>query len=351
MRVLVTGATGLVGGQIFRSLHRRGCVTRVLLRRAADSAPFATAGAECAFGDMTDAVALSEAVAGVDAVVHCAAKVGDWGPVEAYREVNVRGTAKLLELAAVAGVRRLVHVGSLGVYEARDHDGTDETVAPNAAGIDGYTRSKVESERLVVAAAERGEVPAVVLRPGFVYGPGDRTVLPRLVASIAAGKFAFLGPGTQRLNNTGVENFATAVGRALFTDDPDGLRDDLVGEVFNVTDDRLVTRLEFVETVARLAGLPTPTRHVPLAVAKPLASAMEATYRLLGRTEAPLLSAARVKFLGLDLAFSIEKAKRELGYAPAVPFETEMTRAVAWCRDAGLIPAAGGDRTEGSRAA
>lgn len=349
MRIFLTGATGLVGGHLAETFAGRGLAVRCLVRDGSETARLDALGVELATGDVTDPVSLRAALDGVDAVVHCAAKVGDWGPVEAYRDVNVRGTAKLLELCEYAGVRRLVHVGSLGVYEARDHDGTDETVAPNPSGIDGYTRSKFESERLVVEAAGRGEIAAVVLRPGFVYGPGDRTVLPRLIASIANGKFAYLGSGRQRLNNTGVTNFAHAVERALFGDG-DELRTDLVGETFNVTDDRLVDRHEFVGTVARLAGLPEPTRHVPLAVAKPLAKAMEGTYRLLGKTEAPLLSAARVKFLGLDLAFSIEKAKRDLGYEPAVAFEEEMARAVAWCREAGLMPGVG-ESSAGSRAA
>ncbi|HLQ43147.1 MAG TPA: oxidoreductase, partial [Planctomycetaceae bacterium] len=106
---------------------------------------------------------------------------------------------------------------------------------------------------------------------------------------------------------------------------------------FNITDDRLVSRREFIGTICESADLPIPTRSVPLPVAKILAGVMERLYRSLGQQEAPLLSSARIKFLALNLDYCIDKARRELGYVPAVDFADAMHTTIAWCRDAGLV--------------
>ena len=125
---------------------------------------------------------------GVDVVVHCAAKVGDWGPVDEFRKVNVEGLRALLDATLGKPLHRFVHVSTLGVYEARHHYGTDETEPLPDKHIDGYTQSKVEAERLALQYHRKQGVPVVILRPGFVYGPRDRTVLPRLADRLARTK-------------------------------------------------------------------------------------------------------------------------------------------------------------------
>ncbi|MFP6766836.1 MAG: NAD-dependent epimerase/dehydratase family protein [Planctomycetaceae bacterium] len=329
-RVLVTGATGLVGSHVAERAVREGLATRVIVRQPTAAGWLDDLGAEVVSGDMADGESLRRAVADVSVIVHCAAKVGDWGPVEDYREVNVRGVEKLLDAAQASGsLRRFVHISSLGVYEARDHHGTDETEEPDRKGIDGYTLTKVESEDLVLGRANGG-CPVVVLRPGFVYGKRDRTVVPRLLERLQAGAVKFLGSGEQLMNNTYVGNLVDAVFLAIS-------RDDVLGEVFNITDERLVTKREFIGTIAREAGLDEPTGSVPLWLAKALARGMERTWRLLGKTEAPLLSSAKIKFLGQNLDFDIGKARRELSYAPGVDFSEGMAETIGWCRGEGLV--------------
>ncbi len=320
--LLVTGATGLVGSHVAERARREGWRVRALVRTSADTRLLDEWGVEKAIGDLADPASLPNAVAGVTAFVHCAAKVGDWGPVDDYRRVNVHGLESLLAAAERAEtVRRFLHVSSLGVYEARDHHGTDESVPPAAQGIDGYTLTKVEAERLILRHVREKGLRATVIRPGFVYGPRDRTVLPRIVERLRTGAFAYLGSGDQLMNNTYVGNLVDAIFLALE-------RDGAIGETYNVTDGRLVTKKEFVGAIARLSGLPEPTRHVPLPVAKALAAALESVWRLLRKTEAPLLSRARIKFLGLNLDYSIDKARRELEYDPRIDFDEGIRRAL-----------------------
>jgi 2-alkyl-3-oxoalkanoate reductase len=341
--LLVTGATGLVGSHVCQRARELGIKTRALVRESSDKTLLGEWGVELIYGDLNDLNALEQATRGATALVHCAAKVGDWGPIDGYRRVNVDGTRALLEAVEKAGtLKRAVHVSSLGVYQARDHHGTDETEPVSLSGIDGYTLTKAESEQLVRSHIDNNKLPATILRPGFIYGPRDRTVLPRITERLRIGGFKFLGTGNTLLNNTYVGNLVDAVFLALE-------KDEHIGEVFNITDGHLVTKREFISSIASLAGYPVPEKNVPLFVAKSLAVQMEFWQRLYDRwcpfdwywlpekNKAPLLNNARIKFLGLNLDFSIDKAKQKLGYEPKVQFETGIQQAIGWCREAGLL--------------
>jgi nucleoside-diphosphate-sugar epimerase len=266
---------------------------------------------------------LPKAVAGVDYVVHTAAKVGDWGPADDYRAINVFALEHLLTAVEREGrLKRWVQVSSLGVYPPRDHFGSDETVAPNIEGLDGYTRTKAEAEVLLKQHIERHKLPAVILRPGFIYGPGDRHVVPRLMEKINAGKMKLLGDGRKFLNNTYAGNLVDAIFLALEKPSAEG-------EIFNIRDERLVTREEFVGTIADYLNKPRPGK-VPLPVARVLCNVFEAIGKAIGKREAPMLTKARLKFMTLNLDFSIAKAKERLGYRPRVDFQDGMREALDW---------------------
>jgi nucleoside-diphosphate-sugar epimerase len=321
---LITGATGFVGGHLARACTERGWATRALVRPKTDAAALERLNVTVARGDLTNAAALREAVDGVEVVFHCAAKVGDWGPVEDYRAVNVEGLRNLLGACRGRSPRRFVHLSSLGVYAARHHHGTDETEPLPDRHVDGYTQSKVESEQLALRYARDEQFPIAVLRPGFIYGPGDPTVLPKLLESLRAGRVRYLGSRARAMNTIYVENLVDAM--FLAVEKPEA-----VGQVFNLTDGEPVSKRRFIEALADGVGVPRPRPvPVPLWVARPLARWMETRARSQGAAEAPVLTQARVKFLGLNLEFSIEKARRELGYRPRFSFDEGMRRTVAW---------------------
>lgn len=329
--LLITGATGLVGSHVAEKARKLNLRTRALVRKDSDTRLLDEWGVEKSFGEMTDAESLQKAVQGVTIVIHCAAKVGDWGPVDEYRAVNVRAVENLLAAAESAGtLKQFIHVSSLGVYEGRDHHGTDETTAPSTTGLDGYTLTKVEAEQVVLRHIREKKLPATLIRPGFIYGPRDRTVLPRLLERLKKGQVKFFGSGEQLMNNTFVGNLVDAIFLSL--NNPKAL-----GEIFIITDGILVSKKEFITTAAREAGYKLPTGSVPLGVAKVLTSLCEGLYRLLKKKEAPLLSKARYKFLGLNLDFCIDKARRVLGYEPAVPFAEAMHQTIDWFRREGKL--------------
>src|SRR5947209_2058074 len=144
--IFITGATGLVGGHAAEEALRRGQRVRALVRPTSDTRWLDKWGVEKIAGDLEDEQALRRGLTGADWVFNCAAKVGDWGTLEEFRRLNVEALRLLLEAACSANIERFVHVSSLGVYEGRDHYGTDETVPPAANSLDAYTRSKSEAE-------------------------------------------------------------------------------------------------------------------------------------------------------------------------------------------------------------
>jgi nucleoside-diphosphate-sugar epimerase len=193
--------------------------------------------------------------------------------------------------------------------------------------MDGYTQTKVEAEHLALDAHRLQGLPLVVLRPGFVYGPRDRTVLPRLVERLKNGFVQYLGDGKQAMNTIYVGNLVDAILIALE-------KAEAVGQIYNLTDGEYVSKRRFFETIADGLGLPKPTKSKPLWVAKLAARFLEWRARRRKATQAPRITRATVKFVGLNLDFSIEKAKRDLGYNPRVGFEEGMKRTFEWHRSA-----------------
>jgi nucleoside-diphosphate-sugar epimerase len=323
---LITGATGFVGGHLAEACIARGITVRALVRRSSDTRLLEKLGVTLIGGDLTDSAAIREAIADVEAVVHCAAKVGDWGPVEEYRAVNVGALGHLLDACKGRPLKRIVHVSSLGVYPARHHHGSDESEPLPERHMDGYTQTKVEAERLALQYHRQHGVPVVVLRPGFVYGPRDRTVMPELIANLRARRVRWLGGGKGAMNTIYVLNFVGAIFLALE-------KPNAVGQVYNLTDGEFVSKRRFIELLVNGLGLPQPPPlSVPIWLARFVANVMESRSRSKGSPTPPLLTQARVKFLGLNLDFSIAKAKRELGYQPRFTFEEGMRETIAWYR-------------------
>lgn len=320
-RVLVTGATGMIGSAVAQRACDAGYRVRALVRASSDRSLLDPLDVEYAEGDLRDGSSLEPIMDEVDIVVHAGAHIGDWGPADLYRAVNVVGLEHLLTAAQRrTSLRRWIQISSLGVYPARDHHGTDESTPPDLDGLDGYTRTKAEAELVLRRHMEEYPLPAVILRPGFVYGRGERHVLPRMIERLESGTMKLIGDGTKPLNNTHVGNLAEAVMLAIENDRA-------VGETYNIRDERLVDRVEYVQAVCDYINRPFP-RRVPFWVARALVGPIENWARWTGRSEAPILTAARLKFLARSLDFSIDKAKRELGYEGRLDFQQGIVEAL-----------------------
>jgi nucleoside-diphosphate-sugar epimerase len=323
---LITGATGFVGGHVAEACVARGIRVRALVRAGSDTKLLEKLGVTLHRGDLADPATIRPAVEGVESIVHCAAKVGDWGPVSDYRVVNVEALRQLLDVCKGRPLQRFVHLSSLGVYAARHHYGTDENEPLPAQHMDGYTQTKVEAERLALDYQRQQGIPVVVLRPGFVYGPRDRAVLPKLIDNLRKRRVRFIAGGRGAMNTIYVSNLVDAVFLALH-------KPNAIGQVYNLTDGEFVSKRGFINALVNGLDLPKPPPvSAPLWLARLLAYVMERRARRRNSPKPPLLTQARLKFLGLNLDFSIDKAKRELGYQPRVTFEQGIEQTIAWYR-------------------
>jgi nucleoside-diphosphate-sugar epimerase len=343
LRYFITGATGFIGGYLAETLVAQGQQVCTVARPHSDSTRLEALGVAIHRGDLADAALLRQLATDADVVIHCAARLGDWGPVEDYRPVNVEGLRHLLEACKGQTLSRFLHMSSLGVYALRHHYGTDESQSPPARHRDGYTQSKVEAEALVMRYYRDYGIPAVILRPGFVYGPRDRTVLPNIIEGLRRGTIRYPGGGRGALNTIYVGNLEQAVLLAIETPDA-------VGQVYNLTDGEIVSKRQFIEAVANAFGLPAPTRTPPLWLARLVTDACETFGRLTGARQAPLFTRTKLKFLGYNLDFSIDKARRELGYHPRFSFEDAIEQTMKWYKEqeSGLRSQGSGVRSQGS---
>ena len=324
LRYLITGATGFVGGHLAEACAGRRLPVSTIARAGSDTALLDKLGVTIHRGDLTDSAVVRRAVADADVVVHCAAKVGERGPVEEYRAVNVEALRGLLEACKGRPLHRFIHMSSLGVYEARHHYGTDENEPLPVHHLDGYTQTKVEADHLAQQYYRDQGVPVVVLRPGFVYGPRDRTVLPKLIKRLTTGKFHYLGGDQRALNTIYVGNLVDAIFLAAE-------RPQAVGQVYNLTDGEFVSKRRFIEAVTDGLGLKKSEQLLPRWLAALVAGIVQRHIRrAVAAGREPLVTPAKFKFVLLNLDFSIEKAKRELAYHPRVSFDQGIRETMAW---------------------
>ncbi|GIW82211.1 MAG: oxidoreductase [Gemmatales bacterium] len=331
MRYLITGASGFIGGHVAEACRTRGHDVCAFVRPTSDVAFLEQIGASLVRGQFGDKETDDRALADADVVVHCAAKVGDRGPADEYRKVNVEALQRFLDSCVrrhqVRPLHRFIHMSSLGVYEARHHYGTDETEPLPDRHMDGYTQSKVEADKLVLDYIKAGKLPIVILRPGFVYGPRDRAVLPRIIQRMTRGKIHFLGADKRLQNTIYVGNLVDAV--FLAAENPKA-----VGQIYNLTDGERITKEHFFNTIASEMGLPTSKQILPRWLAAIIVALIHRHIRrFTAKGKDPWISPAQFKFLQLNLDFSIEKAKRELGYQPAVGFDEGMKKTISWYKE------------------
>lgn len=323
MRVLVTGATGFIGGHAARALVAAGHAVVALVRDR--GAKMDLAGAEVARGDLADVASLAAACRGVDAVVHAAAVVQGHGRWEDFR-VGVEGTHNLIAAMGEAGVKRLVHVSSLGVYGLASHPAPiaeRARLSDRPESWNHYVRQKVLAEKAVWQASERGAIEPVVLRAAATLGPGDRASLPSIFAALRAGKMAILGPGGNRVPFVVVEDLARAIAAAVSSPSA-------VGRAYNISGAAPVTQAEFLDVCARALGLDPPARHVPIGVAKLVAALAEWHHQVRRRAGAPPMTRLGIAVATCDLLVDCTAAGRDLAWTGDASYEDAVRREVTW---------------------
>jgi dihydroflavonol-4-reductase len=329
VRDLVTGATGFTGGHLVLGLTASGHSVRALVRDPARARALASAGTELAIGDVRDAGAVRAAMAGVDVVYHVAAVYRQAGiPKETYRAINATAVGQLVEAAAAAGVRRVVHCSTVGVHGDVEHPPASED-APFRPG-DIYQETKLEGEDRAREAGARTGIEVVVVRPTGIYGPGDRRLL-KLFRGVARGGFPgfpILGSGKIYYHLTYIDDLVEGFRRA-------GEEARAANRTYILAGGEVTTLNDLVKIVAEVAGVPPPRLHLPVWPFWTAGAICEAVCVPLG-IEPPIFR-RRVDFFTKSRAFDISRARAEIGYDPAVGLREGIARTLAWYRAHGWI--------------
>ncbi len=322
----LTGASGYTGGRLLQALRDRGDDVAVLVRPRSLSSGVASRASQVVEGDLADTAAVDRLVAGRDAVVHVAAVYRTAGHSDDYyREVNVRGTERLLEAAARHGVSRFVHTSTVGVHGHVEHPPADET-APLAPG-DIYQQTKVEAETLVLGYHRARGVPVTVVRPGAIYGPGETRLL-KLFRAIARGRYAIVGSGRTFYHPVFIDDLVAGFLLALD-------RSEAVGEAFLICGPSYVSQNELAALVAKHTGGRVLPFRIPARPIQWAGDLVEAICIPLGVE--PPLHRRRVDFWTKSRAFTIAKARRLLGYDPRTGLDQGIALTAAWYRQAGWL--------------
>lgn len=324
MKALVTGGGGFLGSRLVMALRERGHEVRVLAR---GSYPELEAlGAETIRGDIRDGEAVRRACEGVEVVFHTAAKAGGWGDPREYESINVDGTCRVIEACRSAGVPHLVYTSTPSVVHAGGAiEGADESIPYATRFTAPYPRTKAEAERRVRAASD-ATLQTVSLRPHFIWGPGDRHLLPRLVARSRSGRMRRVGFGNPLVDTIYVDNCVDAhllAAERLREGAPIG------GRVYFVSDGEPIGVWTMANRMLEAAGEPPIRRAVPAWLAWTAGAILEAAHALVGSEKEPLMTRFGASELAHAQWFDISAARRDLGYEPRVSREEGLRRLAA----------------------
>lgn len=315
MRVVVTGASGYVGGAFAERLARAGHHVVATSHRG----EVRVEGVDTVRCDIRDPGQVRRALRGADTIVHCAALVGPYYRTADLEMTNVTGTRNVLRAASEEGTGHLVHVSSTCVMdEYRDHDGTDESHPYPKVTRDGYTMTKLAAERLVLDNADG--LAVTVLRPGWVWGPGAPG-MQGLLWALDRGLFVMPGKGDNMLHLTYVDNLASVAPRVVGRRTPG---------TFIITDRACTDLATFTACLLRHLGRGSRVGSVPFEIAYALSSLIEPLEVALGTG---LLNRLQLSNLGRSHRFDTTHAREVLGYRPTVDLEEGSARTVGWYKE------------------
>jgi 2-alkyl-3-oxoalkanoate reductase len=330
-KVFVTGATGMVGFHVVKHLLNQGFQVVAGVRGTSNTTDLNALGGNLtiATADIVDTAALTQAMQGSSIVVHAAGAVDPHAKREDIMRTNVDGTKAALDAAIAAGAKQFIHISSLSVITGQEDQFDVDESAPLRYCGEAYADSKVDAEKAVQAKAS--QIPTTILRPGFIYGPGERAWMPRLLNNLRNGKVMLIDGGLRATNVIYVENLAKAVELSL-------LNPAANGQTFNLTDEKTPTKKELFDTICDASGLPRVTKKIPRGVAKTVCDVVSviAPYLPEGAKQGlSRFSRAAFRLAGVNQGFSIGKAQRELGYTNVVPFEQGMKETLKSYNQAG----------------
>lgn len=325
MHVLVTGATGFIGGKVTEHFIRKGENVHLFVRNAEKLPKYVKECCRITIGDVTCSETLTNAVKGVDALIHCAGLLGHWGvSLRQLYAVNVEGSINVVNSAYHAGIKRMVHLSAGGVTGPVGSNPADETFQP--APMTAYERTKWKGEQEILKLARERDQNLLVLRPTFTYGPCDPHKL-NLFRAIKANRFVFIGNGNSTVHPVYIDDLVRGIDL--------GLASDLKQKSIIIGGAQPVTKEELVYGIADALGVSRPAFRLPARAAEIAASICEVSASVLKFN--PPITRSRVWALSRNWGYSIDFARRKLGYEPHVDLREGLSQTIAWYRENGWL--------------
>ena len=323
MKILVTGASGFIGGRFARFALEQGFDVRVSGLRAESVEHLVRRGAEFIPGDLTDGLLVRDLCVDVDAVVHCAGAIGAWGRSQDLHRDNVLVTENVVEACLKQRVRRLVHLSSAALYfDGRSHLGLTEEQLPKRFKHP-YAATKNLAEQKVFGAQEFG-LEVIALRPRFVTGAGDMSFFPRLLKQQRKGRLAIVGNGLNKVDFTSVHNLNEALLSSLLA------TGSALGKAYNISNGTPIPLWDVINYVMRQMQVPQVTRYRGYGVAYSQGALNEVACKLWPGQPEPTLSRLGVQVMNKDFTLDISRARHYLDYDPKVSLWTALDEFCSW---------------------
>ena len=323
MGILVTGASGFIGGRFARFALEQGLDVRVNGRRAEGVEHLVRRGAQFIPGDLADPEVARRLCQGIDTVVHCAGAVGNWGRYQDFYQGNVVLTENVVEACLKEHVRRLVHLSSPSIYfTGRSRTGITEDQVPRRF-YDHYAATKHLAEQKVFGAQEFG-LEVLALRPRFVTGAGDVSIFPRLMQMQRKKRLAIIGNGLNKVDFTSVQNLNEALLSAI------NAGPEVLGQAYNISNGQPLPVWDVVNYVMRRMSLPQVTRYRSVGLAWTAAAINEGCCMLWPGRPQPTLSRLGVQVMSKDFSLDISRARHYLDYRPQVSIWTALDEFCGW---------------------
>ncbi len=323
-KVLITGATGFIGGNLVKGNLAKGNKVRAMaLPGDPGAASLKAKGVEIVEGDVRDYNSIRKAMEGIEIVFHCAAVVTDWAPKSLFEQVTVGGAENMCRAACDVGVSRFVDMSTCDVFGIIEDKIMDESF-PLKPWDEPYPDYKIKSEEIMWRYHKEKGLPVTMVYPCWVFGEGDQTFVPLLADSIIKKELIFWRKDAL-VWPTYIDNLVDLL--LLISEDPRA-----VGNGYLVHDGEFTTLQEFCAEIARALGVPPITTHIPYGLAYAASWVMELIWRALGIKTRPLLTTYTVKNLGSRFRFSIEKAEKQLGWKPKISYKEGMATTMKWLK-------------------
>ena len=324
-KIFITGVNGFIGSHLAEKFINAGHEVSGLVRKTSDLKFIKDFKIELFYGDITDRDSLSKSLPGMDVVVHNAAFASDWGSFEEFYKINVTGTQNVAEISSENNVKRFVHISTVAIHGFKNPDKMDET-APAVKSIFPYCETKRIADEWLFEFAKTTKMEVTSIKPGNVFGTRDHTFIEKYLEALESGKGGFVDGGRHVTCPAYVENLADAVVLASFNTKA-------IGEAFNITDGIDINWRDFTNMFADELGVKRPKMSIPFPIGYTVAFLMEMFYILFRIKNAPLLTRYRISNGGSDYHFSIEKARKLLGYEPKIKLEEAVRRSVEWYKN------------------